>query len=305
MTKLILITGFLGAGKTTFMKRLFALGGRTGVIVNDFGPVNVDAALLSQEGIVMEALENGSVFCACIKERFVQSLIDLSGMALERLFIEASGLADPAEMARILCEFAPRFHTPYAYAGDVCIVDATTFLDLSELLPALVSQAQYASAFIINKADLAEEQTLLAVGDALTRLNPSAAQHIASFCAVDAAALLISLSPPKKEARESLNTPESRPAAFVLRSTAPVKQTELAVFLDQIVPYAYRVKGFVRTDEGIVQVEATQGRVRIEPYCGKVPDEGAALVVISAEGIQLVSRIAKALSGGLKGKLKL
>jgi G3E family GTPase len=305
MTRLCLITGFLGAGKTTLVKRLLALGGRTGVIVNDFGPVNVDAALLSKEGVVMAALENGSVFCACIKDRFMQSLIDLSGMALERLFVEASGLADPAGMARILHEIAPRLAEPYDYAGSICVVDATNFVEMSDLLPALASQAEYASAFIINKADLADEQAILAVGAELGRLNPDAAQHVASFCAVDAAALLETLSPPGKEARESLNTPVSRPAVFVLRSLAPVERAELEAFLAQIAPHAYRIKGFALTDEGTVEAEGTPGRTLIETYDGPLPPEGAALVVISAEGIRLVSRIAKALSGGLKGKLTL
>ena len=305
MTRLYLITGFLGAGKTTLVKRLLALGGKTGVIVNDFGPVNVDAALLAKEGVVMAALENGSVFCACIKDRFVQSLIDLSAMGLKRLFIEASGLADPAGMARILHGIAPRLTVPYDYAGSVCVVDATHFIGLSDLLPALVSQAEYASAFIINKADLADEQTILAVGSELSALNPSAAQHVASYCAVDAATLLESLSPSGKEARESFNTPENRPAAFVLRSIASAKRAELAAFLDEIAPHAYRIKGFALADEGMVEIEGTLGRALIEPYVGELPPQGAALVIISAEGIRLVSRIAKALSGGLKGKLTL
>lgn len=305
MIRLCLITGFLGAGKTTLVKRLLAAGGKTGVIVNDFGPVNVDAALLSQNGVVMEALENGSVFCACIREKFVRSLIDMSGKKIDRLFIEASGLADPAGMEGVLAGIAPRLKNPYDYAGNVCVVDATNFIEMSELLPALVSQAEYASAFLLNKADLADEKTILAVGKALRALNPGAAQHVASFCAVDADALLETLAPPDKKIRESLNTPENRPAVFALRSTAPAGKAELAEFLNAIMPYAYRIKGFAQTDGGIVEAQGTPGCVRIEPYDGPLPEGGAALVVISSEGIRLVSRIAKALSGSLKGKIKL
>lgn len=67
---------------------------KTGVIVNEFGEINIDARLIQKDGVQMAELSNGSIFCACIKDKFVDSLIELSYKDLDYLFIEASGLAD-------------------------------------------------------------------------------------------------------------------------------------------------------------------------------------------------------------------
>ena len=75
---------------------------KTGVIVNEFGEINIDAKLIQKDGVQMAELSNGSIFCACIKDKFVDSLIELSYKDLDYLFIEASGLADPANMNQIL-----------------------------------------------------------------------------------------------------------------------------------------------------------------------------------------------------------
>ncbi len=71
---------------------------RAGVIVNEFGEVNIDARLIEKDGIQMAELSNGSIFCACIKDKFVDSLIEMSYKDMDYIFIEASGLADPANM---------------------------------------------------------------------------------------------------------------------------------------------------------------------------------------------------------------
>ena len=66
MIKLVLLTGFLGSGKTTLMQRTLEAFSdkKIGVIVNEFGSVNIDAVLLKRDGIQMAELSNGSIFCA-------------------------------------------------------------------------------------------------------------------------------------------------------------------------------------------------------------------------------------------------
>lgn len=104
MVQIVLLTGFLGAGKTTLMQRLLDTyaGRKIGVIINEFGEINIDAKLVSRDGIEMAELSNGSIFCACIKDKFVDGLIAMSKTDIEYLFIEASGLADPSNMGEIV-----------------------------------------------------------------------------------------------------------------------------------------------------------------------------------------------------------
>ncbi len=294
MIRLVLIAGFLGAGKTTLLKRLLGRTGRAGVIVNDFGPVNIDAALIADSCANIVRLQNGSVFCACIKQDFISALIDMSAEDIDTLYIEASGLADPADMQRILRGIEGRLHTPYEYLGVICVVDAATYPDMSEILEALSAQAEYAGAFIINRADLAAPAQLAATRRALSAINPDAPQYTASYCNVDIPALLNALSPSDTPARDGGNTVESRPVSFTLRSVRPVKRAELLALTEELARYSYRIKGFALCETGVLELSAAFGRVSAEEYTGALPEDGTVITVISAEGIRLLSRITAA-----------
>jgi len=303
MIRLMLLTGFLGAGKTTLMKNIldeFA-DEKIGLIINEFGETGVDGTLLSRNGVRMDELANGSIFCACIKENFLQSLIDMSKHDISHLFIEASGLADPSEMGRILKAIAPKTERNYDYRGAVCVVDADTFPELSDVLPALPRQVEYCSAAIINKADLASESRLNQIAQTIIQLNPACEIIVTSYCRLDARALAERLSPVEKAPGESTNTPQARPSSYVLKPNGEVPLDGLHELVKELLPYSYRIKGFLPADSGVVAVNAVAGHIEISPWTGDAPVYG--LVVISSIGIGIISRITKALDGMLKGKL--
>ena len=78
MTTIYLITGFLGAGKTTFLKGRLALSEvKTGVLVNDFGKLNFDGLQMKKQGLERVELSNGSIFCSCLKDAFIDGLVYL------------------------------------------------------------------------------------------------------------------------------------------------------------------------------------------------------------------------------------
>lgn len=303
MTKLVLLTGFLGAGKTTLMQEILHNYGteKTGVIVNDFGEVNVDAKLISKEGIHMAELSNGSVFCACIKDKFVDSLIEMSEMQLEYLFIEASGLADPANMAQILKGIEGSLSEPYEYKGSVCIVDGESFIELYQVLPAITYQLEYCSAVVINKGDLIDEEQLKVIAETIDKINPEAKTCVTSYCKVDIRKLIERITQRSIDARDSSNTVESRPLSFVLKGIAPVSCEELEAFLKEIVPNAYRIKGFIDTDQGMMEISCVGTNVHVRPW--NAAGEQTAIVVISSVGFKMMSILTKAIRNNVKGKL--
>lgn len=233
MIKLVLLTGFLGAGKTTLMKSILSefSDARAGVIVNEFGEVNIDARLIEKDGIQMAELSNGSIFCACIKDKFVDSLIEMSYKDLDYIFIEASGLADPANMEQILDGIKNNVLNQYDYSGSICVVDGESFMDLYELLPAITSQIEFSGAVIINKGDLIDEETLKDVSETIGKMNPEAELFVTSYCRVDVRTLVEGLSRSSAEARESCNTVSSRPLTFIVRGEQqiPIQQLELFI----------------------------------------------------------------------------
>ena len=159
MIQIVLLSGFLGAGKTTLMQRLLDTykDHKIGVIINEFGKINIDAKLVSREGIDIAELSNGSIFCACIKDKFVDGLIEMAKTDIEYLFIEASGLADPSNMGEIVAGIRRETNDNLQISGSICVVDGVSFLELVDMLPALERQVKHANAVIVNKMDLIDE----------------------------------------------------------------------------------------------------------------------------------------------------
>jgi len=305
-TGLILLTGFLGAGKTTLLGNI--LDGfaeeKVGVIVNEFSDTGVDGTLLARDGVKMAELTNGSIFCACIKANFLNGLVEMSRQDISYLFIEASGLADPSEMPRILEAVAPSTYRAFVYKGAICVVDPETFPELSEVLPALVRQAEYCSIAVINKADLADENRISLTARIISEINPGCEIIVTSFCRLDTRALTDRLAPAGKAALESTNTVESRPKSVVLKAHDEIPIDGLRKFIDSLSPHTYRIKGFLPTDQGTVSVNAVGAQVGVTAWVGDTP--AYRLVVISSVGISIISRITRALTDAqLKGKLSL
>jgi len=303
MAKIILITGFLGAGKTTFMNSLIQAyeDKKIGLIVNEFGEVNVDGMTLRKEGILMEELSNGSIFCACIKSNFLNSLILLSEKDLEYVFIEASGLADPSSMPQILETIASKTKSPYHYLGAICIVDAETFLDLYDILPAFERQVLYSNGVIINKADLIGPERIEETVDKVRSINEKASIMVTSYCDVDIPGLVDRIGEPERIGEESTNTVESRPKSFMLKPFGVLPHSLLEEFLQEIGEASFRIKGFVETETGFYRVNGVGKHIRLEKVEEK-PEEGI-LVVISSVGIRMMSILTAAIDKHLKNLL--
>lgn len=304
MIKVILLTGFLGAGKTTLLKALLASykEEKIGVIINEFGEINVDAKLVSADGIQMAELSNGSIFCACIKDKFVDSLIEMAGRDLSVLFIEASGLADPSNMGQILEGIKVQTGDAYDYQGSICVADAVHFAELADVLPALSRQVEYAGAVILNKIDLVSEEELAEAAAQVRENNPGVEIFPATYCQVDMREIVSRLSPSSKESADSTNTFETRPQTFILKATEDISMEELKAFLTAVAPSAFRIKGFVKTPEGDVEVSAVGADVAIIPW-----DKGAdksELVAISSVGMKLLSVLLAASKEHAGGRFK-
>lgn len=299
----ILLTGFLGSGKTTLLKELLSTYSdeRIGVIVNDFGEIGIDGSLLKTDGVELKELSNGSIFCACIKETFIQSLIALSKTDISTLFIEASGLSDPSNFPDILKSIQGQLNKPYWYRGSICVMDAETFLDYLDLLPALQRQVEYSSALLLNKADLVESEQLEDVLETLTKLQPKAKIWVTEYCKADYPVIVEGLFIPDKASEESTNTVETRPKSMVLKADEPLPLQELQAFLSEISSDVYRIKGFADTTEGPKWISGTRGRIEVLPWDQVVIQ--TQIVIISAIGIRMVSRIAECLGPELQGRL--
>lgn len=150
---LTVLGGFLGAGKTTLLNRLLLEPGgrRLAVLVNDFGRINIDAALVRSRTDDLISLANGCV-CCTVSTELTRTLIDLAQRPdpPDAIVLEASGLADPRGIAQVaLANPALRLD------GVLTLVDATSFDDglPDEAAATVAHQLDAADLIVLTKTD--------------------------------------------------------------------------------------------------------------------------------------------------------
>ncbi|MDC3402476.1 GTP-binding protein [bacterium] len=155
---LTILTGFLGAGKTTLLNHILTgdHGLKVGVLVNDFGSINVDAELVVGVEDGMIALANGCVCCQ-IREDLVESVAELIDRddPVEYVILEASGVADPASIYMTFVDSS--YRDRIRLDSVTCVVDADQILatDDPDLVKLMLQQIGFADLVILNKVDLA------------------------------------------------------------------------------------------------------------------------------------------------------
>ncbi|GAB0101202.1 GTP-binding protein [Nocardia sp. JMUB6875] len=156
----LIVAGFLGAGKTTLLNRLLRTRNtRIGVVVNDFGAVNIDAMLVAGQVDAMVSLGNGCVCCA-VDVSELDDLFDRLAhpkQKIDVIVVEASGLAEPRNLIRMVVNSDnPRIR----YGGLVEVVDAEHFRDSRALHPELGTHLRMADLVVLNKSDRVEPAAL-------------------------------------------------------------------------------------------------------------------------------------------------
>lgn len=163
---LTVIGGFLGAGKTTLLNRVLgaAQGGRFAVLVNDFGALNIDAALVSNKSASAIALTNGCVCCQ-IGDDLTAALITVldTKPAFDGIIIEASGVSDPWRIAQVSL-----VDPGLALEAVIVLIDASAALDHAAdplLADTMARQLRAADLIVVNKTDLLSADALICVRD--------------------------------------------------------------------------------------------------------------------------------------------
>lgn len=150
----VIVAGFLGAGKTTLLNHLLRdnRGTRIGVVVNDFGAINIDSMLVAGQVDAMVSLGNGCVCCAIDVSELDALFTRLAQprAQIDVIVVEASGLAEPRNLIRMVVgSDNPRIR----YGGLVEVVDAEHFSAARDRHPELATHIRLADLVVVNKAD--------------------------------------------------------------------------------------------------------------------------------------------------------
>jgi G3E family GTPase len=185
------ISGFLGAGKTTLVNHLLAQsGGTIGVIVNEFGEVGIDGDLIVADENALIEIRNGCICCTVRTDLVagVKTLLAREDVKLDRLIIETSGLADPAPVLQTFLADAELL-TQVELESVVTLVDAVNFHHQIDDGIA-TEQIAFADLIVLNKVDLAQADQLQSLQTYLHSINPAATIIRTNHSIVAADALL-------------------------------------------------------------------------------------------------------------------
>ena len=197
----LLLTGYLGSGKTTLVNRILnnRKGIRFAVIVNDLGEVNIDADLIQKGGVVgkkdesLVALQNGCI-CCTLKNDLIQQLCEItSRQVFDYIVIEASGICEPEPIAQTICSIPA---LGYAYVKNgipvldcvVTVVDALRMkdefacgdalkkphLDEDDIESLVIQQIEFCNIIVLNKVSEVPAEELGRIRAIVRTLQPKA-----------------------------------------------------------------------------------------------------------------------------------
>jgi len=211
-TPVLLLTGYLGSGKTTLVNHILSnkKGIKFAVIVNDIGEVNIDADLIQKGGVVgkkdesLVALQNGCI-CCTLKMDLIEQLNDIMKMArFDYIVIEASGICEPEPIARTIAGIPQmgREYTQFGFPRLDCIVTVVDALrmkdefgcgdslkneniDEDDIENLVIEQIEFCNIVLLNKASEVEPKELERIRQIVKNLSPDAEIIDCNYANVD------------------------------------------------------------------------------------------------------------------------
>ena len=292
---LYLLSGFLGAGKTTFLTNVLEdlSGEKVGVIMNEFGRISIDGEIIKKDGMEIVEINRGSIFCSCLKLNFAGAMMEMGDRDLKYLFVESSGLADPSNIGEILEGIKAVKGDLYDYKAAICLVDGVNFLDQleDEDLETVERQIKHCHLAVISKVDLIDDESLAKIIGKIKEINPIVPIETMEFGQLDYDFLEEDLMQYDwAEDEDTTNAPETKPKTLMLSFDGEIKKEDLIKFIDTIKSDAYRLKGFAKLEDGCNQVDVVGKRIDFKVV--KEEYENSQLVIISKIGPGIIRPIA-------------
>lgn len=250
-----LVTGFLGAGKTTYMNRLLeATDERLLVIVNELGSVNIDEQLIVKMDQEQIELSNGCICCS-IQSDLSKTFYQLASKdTFDRIVIETTGVADPAPIIQTIY-YDDYLRTRFKLTAILTVIDASQ-LD-RELFIEGIHQIAYADVILLNKVDLVDADALERAHERINALNPTVRviETVQTVGDYDLTENTFQLSRIDEQLLGQLTAGHSSVSslrAITLTTDVPLKRERVTQYVREVLMHyeddVYRLKAIVRLD---------------------------------------------------------
>ena len=279
----LVVSGFLGSGKTTLVRRLLDAaqrdGQRVAVISNEFGELGIDQSLLGESAEAYVELEGGCVCCK-LADDLVETLQQLyERVAPERIIVETSGVALPYDTQ--LNFWRPPVNEWIEDDLAIVVVDAEQVRDGREIAGTFEDQVSSADLIVLNKLDLVREQDLPAIEAQLSDLSDARAVVRCVRGDVDPQLLFLPAGPREEPRRSRPGPREHRHEAFESREM----RIEPGLDADEVEARvgrqdALRAKGYVATSAGLRLVQRVGPRIELTEVTEAPPDDLIGRIVL-------------------------
>ena len=295
MSKLYLITGFLGAGKTTFLKNFIneLSDYRLHLIINEFGKEGVDGELLRELGTALDEINNGSIFCSCRLDKFEEVLEKALSEKPDIIIVEASGLSNPMNVRKILHQEGK--FSDVEYMGSICLVDARQFLKVYETAVVVKKQLAVSDLVLVNKTDLASKEQIEEIKGIIRKHRPEVPVHTTTFGRIERGWLNPAAPPDNQPEEPVIQSADITLKKYLLRLKPGLELKKLQKFIEMFLDDTYRVKGFVEVQGEIYLVNCVGSIYQAERFEGK-PEHVNDLVILSGNGLPVKKSLKKAMA---------
>ena len=262
----LLITGYLGAGKTTVLNHLLrsptVRDSRPSLVINEFGSLGVDGHLVPPDTPRFE-INQGSLFCACTKAQWVDALRRIAADDRSRMvLVESTGIAETRNLEGDLA--IPALTEAFRILATLCVVDAAGFTRVAPFLRLVQDQVRWADGLVVNKVDRAGAAELDRLCEVLRALNPEAPQTRVSHGRVPEDFWSGLRHAPRSAA--PVERPPAEIVAVAVRSGGRVSRRAFADLVARLDRSLLRLKGNILFDDGaqrfveVVCGETIEGR---------------------------------------------
>ena len=266
-TPISIITGYLGVGKTTLLLKILAdTNKKIAILMNEFGQIAIDAAVIKGKAIDIAELEGGCVCCS-LQGEFEEAIREiLQRVEPDAIVVETTGVAEPDAIVIDVQENLPEVKLDSV----ICIVDCDAMARFPAIGYTGRIQIEIADVLLLNKIDLVDGGQLENVEEKVKQINPEATIFKTNRCNIDTRVLfgleIEKVVKRKEHVKEGTDGHFEGIESFSYSRPTKLSRKKFEDFLQGLPHEVYRAKGFVVFEDGSYLFSYVAGRYDFEPF---------------------------------------